>query len=644
MILTRIITCILLVSSCSLLSLAQIKVSFESELRRLMDIHVLPQYIEGTIVKQISSYDTTGGNDDGFNGYYSYIRKEPSGGLVIFEAKEQGVIERIWTPTPTQDTLDFYFDNNSKPGFSIRFCDLFNNRIFPFVKPIADQKVGGNYSYVPIPYRKGCKIVFRGEKILFHQIQYREYDERYSVQSFDIATVSNHASLINKIRNIWNNDDRSIYNFYPGGFHVLRKNIRLSPGNTASLAHLHKGGRILGIELSPSHVFEGLFKQIDLKISWDDEKAPAVYVPLADFFGFAYGVRSMKSLLLGANDAKLYCYIPMPFDKKASIELVYRKRDVDTEILDLSVVVYYTDERRNVLKEGRFYCYWKNENPPLGKPYVFLSGNGKGHYIGTLLQGQATDFTHFTEYFEGDDYTEIDGKMTMHGTGSEDYFNGGWYAQPGGWVERLGSPLSGCLEYSLPLGRTGGYRFFLLDKMPFKKSILHTIEHGPEQNNRAVNYISAALYYADHPVTTINLPANESTKIYTPDTLTFYTRLMRHLTYNGSLIFRNEKAQLVGSENASLNINALEIPKGRYELYLHIEKSEVESIEIKIADASNVQNWHNVRFNKDRLPANILIGRVDISVPSIPINILFKCKNANPGLVFDRVALYKIDN
>lgn len=119
---------------------------------------------------------------------------------------------------------------------------------------------------------------------------------------------------------------------------------------------------------------------------------------------------------------------------------------------------------------------------------------------------------------------------------------------------------------------------------------------------------------------------------------------MRHLTYNGSLIFRNEKAQLVGSENASLNINALEIPKGRYELYLHIEKSEVESIEIKIADASNVQNWHNVRFNKDRLPANILIGRVDISVPSIPINILFKCKNANPGLVFDRVALYKIDN
>jgi hypothetical protein len=28
----------------------------------------------------ISSYDTTGGNDDGFSGNYSFIRKEKDGG------------------------------------------------------------------------------------------------------------------------------------------------------------------------------------------------------------------------------------------------------------------------------------------------------------------------------------------------------------------------------------------------------------------------------------------------------------------------------------------------------------------------------------------------------------------------------------
>lgn len=639
----RVVTFIPLIIS-SIFTLAQIKISFESELQRLKNIHTLPQYIEGSLVKQISSYDTTGGNDDGFGGRYSYLRKEPSGGLVIFDAKGQGVIERIWTPTPTNDILDFYFDNSSEPGLSIKFRDLFNNSIVPFVKPIADHKVGGYYSYVPIPYKKGCKIVFRGEKILFHQIQYREYDERYDVQSFDMTAVTRNELLLNKVKQLWGTDHRSIQNFYPKGTKMIQKEITLSPGNITSLASFNQGGRILGIELSPSGVFEGILKQVDLKITWDDEKMPAIYIPVADFFGFAYGERSMKSMLLGSNDDKLYCYIPMPFDKSASVDLVYRSNKGVDRSFNLLTTIYYTHEKRVSTQEGRFYCYWKNEKPALGEPYVFLHGNGKGHYIGTLLQGQAIDFTHFTEYFEGDDYTEIDGKMTAHGTGSEDYFNGGWYAQPGGWVERLGAPLSGCLEYSLPLGRTGGYRFFLTDKMPFYKSILHSIEHGPEQNNRSVNYISAALYYADNPIIKINPPSNKITKVYIPDTLTFYTRLMRHLTYNGNLIFENDMARLVGNENASLNINVSEIPLGKYELYLHIIKSDAESIEVGIADASSVQNWKNVVMDKTKFPKDVLIGKIDISDASIPINILFKCKETDPNVVFDRVALHKISN
>lgn len=622
---------------------AQKKINFTSELQRIANISLLPEYMEGTIVKQVSSYDTTGGNNDGFSGMYSFLRKEPDGGLVIFDEKGQGVIERIWTPTPTDDILDFYFEGSTAPALSIRFRDLFNNTTAPFLKPLADHKVGGFYSYVPIPYKNGCKIVFRGEKILFHQIQFRSYDKRYLVESFSKQQIAPNLKLIKNIVSQWHNPLRSIESFQKDAFRTIESHLELKPGSTAVLASINHPGRILGFELIPSEILNGLHKQIDLKISWDNESLPAVYLPAADFFGFAFGSRSMESLLLGTTSSKAYCYIPMPFDKNAKIELVYRKNGPGEKAVSVTSKVYYSTNTRITGKEGRFYAFWRKEQPPLGKPFAFLEGNGRGHYIGTLMQGQATDYTHFTEFFEGDDYTAIDGSMTIHGTGSEDYFNGGWYAQPGGWVERLGAPISGCLDYSLPLGRTGGYRLFISDKMPFNKSIVHTIEHGPEKNNRLVDYTSVALYYADKPVETQRPPTNEKSTVYIPETVTFYTRLMRHLTYNGNLQFRNDAATLLGSDNAVLNINVSEVPNGKYKILLHQVKSETDNLEVRIADARKVQDWKAIEVTKGGQHLDLFIGDVEVADSNIPVSILFRSKTADPGLVFDRVALRRID-
>ncbi|ANH81791.1 hypothetical protein A8C56_13080 [Niabella ginsenosidivorans] len=620
---------------------AQTVVTFESELERLSDLKALSRYLEGSLVRQVSSYDTTGGNDDGFGGNYSYLRKEPAGGLVIFDQKGQGVIERIWTPTPTDDTLDFYFDGSRFPGLSIKFRDLFSNSVAPFLAPVADHKVGGFYSYIPVPYKSGCKIVFRGKKMLFYQIQYREYDKRYQVQTFKKQYSARAQQLLGKAIEQWNNEDRSVSSCYAESPRILVKNIRLVPGSTSRLFDLQEGGRILGIELKPPGIFSGMYKQVDLKITWDDEPVPAVYVPVADFFGFAYGTPSMKSLFLGAANAKAYCYIPMPFDKNAKAELIYRAGAGDEKSVNITATIYYSNEKRNAAKEGRFYAYWKQERPAAGKPFVFLQGQGKGQYIGTLFQGQATDGTNFTEYFEGDDSTAIDGQMTAHGTGSEDYFNGGWYAQPGGWAQRLGAPLSGCLEYSLPLGRTGGYRFFLMDKMPFYKSIFHSIEHGPVGNNRPVNYTSVAMYYADQSIAAPVPPTTALTRVYEPDTLTFYTRLMRHLTYNGNLQFKNGVAVLAEKNNASLTINVAEIPKGEYKVYLHQVSAATGAIQVQMADALKVHDWNKLAVNKGNEPQNLLIGDVAVTDNFIPVSVLFKSAEKNPGFVFDRVLFIK---
>ncbi|RZK66401.1 MAG: hypothetical protein EOO95_05905, partial [Pedobacter sp.] len=103
-------------------------ISIQSELGAMINLSDLPKYTDA-VVKQFSSYDTTGNNDDGFSGKYSFIRKNADGSSVIFEDKGAGVINRIWTPTPTNDTLDFYFDGSKKPSYSIRFADLFSGKV-----------------------------------------------------------------------------------------------------------------------------------------------------------------------------------------------------------------------------------------------------------------------------------------------------------------------------------------------------------------------------------------------------------------------------------------------------------------------------------------------------------------------------------
>ena len=72
--------------------------NYSSELEALSRLDLLPEFRSNCIVEQISSYDKTGGNDDGFNGTYSYIRKE-NNKLVIADLKGPGIINRIWTPT-----------------------------------------------------------------------------------------------------------------------------------------------------------------------------------------------------------------------------------------------------------------------------------------------------------------------------------------------------------------------------------------------------------------------------------------------------------------------------------------------------------------------------------------------------------------
>lgn len=471
---------------------------YRQELTNLLDISALASYRSGEM-HQLSSYDTTGGNDDGFSGKFSFVRKEGKD-LVIADLKGPGVVNRIWTPTPTTDTIKFYFDGERKPRIAVPFIDLFLGDKFPFLAPLCGNEIGGYYCYLPIPYEKSLKIVYAGANLRFHQTQYRNLSKRNKVKSFTLKMLEDNRDLFDRIKQVWNREITPL-EVYGSELKKQAVNIVLKSGATETLFSAMSGGRIAGISLNMDGGLANAYRKVMLTAQWDDDKINALDLPLHDFFGFAFGKPSMKSMLLGSDNRTMYSYLPMPFDASCRLMLRYDKGSAeDPDVIVVSGTIYYTDVKRDKDREGKLYVQSRRHyNIPSGVPHTIADVVGQGHFVGAVVVAQGLEPGH-TMFWEGDDVAMIDSEMRLHGTGSEDYFNGGWYAVMDRWNQGLSLPIHGSLDYDLATSRTGGYRFYLTDKLNFEKSFRLTIEHQPEaERNVQTDYTSLGIFYAERP-------------------------------------------------------------------------------------------------------------------------------------------------
>ncbi|MBE7503681.1 MAG: DUF2961 domain-containing protein [Verrucomicrobiales bacterium] len=445
----------------------------------------------------VSSYDRTGGNDDGFSGKYSFVRREGDG-LVLADLPGPGVIYRVWTPTPTDDWMEFYFDGEAAPRIRVRFRDLFLGATAPFFKPLVGYGVGGFFSYVPLPYAQSCKVVVRADRVQFYQINYARCAPEVGLRSYQVETDASVAAAAERAGELFRAAGQDLTRWIapPGSrVEVARQRVRVTRGETAVLFARETPGRIVGLRLSPVTVLEGKARDLVLRITFDGD-APSVLCPVGDFFGGAWGEPAMRGLFVGTNAREAYCYYPMPFDRSAKVELVSER--AGGPAVEVEVEAAYTDVPRRA-NEGRFGTVWRRENPTrVGVPFTFLEAQGRGHLVGFVLQSQGFE-SGKTLFFEGDDVTRLDGRLAVHGTGSEDFFNGGWYDVPDRWEKRLSFPLSGCLGYQKHLGRTGGYRLLLGDAYSFRESVLQTIEHGGTGNDIPTDYAGVTYFYEEAP-------------------------------------------------------------------------------------------------------------------------------------------------
>jgi len=462
----------------------------------------LPRLKRSVKVGLVSSYDRSGGNDDGFSGKFSFLRKEP-GGLVVAELEGPGAIYRIHTPTPTDDTIEFYFDGEASPRLSLKVIELFDGTRPPFLAPLAGSGAGGYTSYVPLTYRRSCKVIIRAETFQFYDINYAVFPAGAEVGTYTDPPGPDFLARVAAAGEIFRRAGTDISGaLVPAGAAVSTKAVKasLAPGGTAVLYESSKPGRVVGLRIGPAAAFAGGGRDILIRAYWDGAAEPAIDCPAGDLFGYSFGDPAVRSLMLGTTDEGLnYLYFPMPFERAARIELV-SERAAGSPAVDIAAEVV-TANAGKVPDEGRFYARWRRENPCTeGQPFTYLKTQGRGHIVGVILQAQGLESGH-TGFFEGDDRAVIDGELAVPGTGSEDSFNGGWYDVPGRWEARTSLPLSGCLDYKKPLARTGGYRFLLTDSYAYAKSIDYTIEHGPEGNAVPTDYAGVVFFYSQEPPT-----------------------------------------------------------------------------------------------------------------------------------------------
>jgi hypothetical protein len=300
------------------------------------------------------------------------------------------------------------------------------------------------------------------------------------------------------------------------------------PDDTANTAPVMEIHNALGLNWEVPD--PDYYRKVLIRITWDDETEPAVLVPLGDFFGVGHGLpqsyssalfsvsaKTEESLIFGGS-ASLNCHVPMPFAKRALVEMVNEGDLPLSQYFHIDYELY-----RDPLPDDTVYFHarWNRVDPCAGwgpdlqtnSPetniahlsdegnYVVLDVEGSGHYIGCNL---SVFHRQGSWWGEGDEMVFIDDDTwppSMHGTGTEDYFNHAW------GMQRNAFPYYGAIvhESDMP-GYAVSYRLHVVDPIHFSRRLRISIEHG-HANHLSDDWASTAYWYQSLPSPAAIIPA-----------------------------------------------------------------------------------------------------------------------------------------
>lgn len=342
----------------------------------------------------------------------------------------------------------------------------------------------------------------------------------------------------------------------------------IKPGEKRTIFDVSGAGMINHIWITIAPEPEQLNRNdIILRMYWDGNSFPSVESPIGPFFGqgwneeYPFFSQPLSAAPLGGK--ALVSYFVMPFLKGARIEI---ENQADKEISKFYYYVDYYETERLPADLGRFHAWFnhqvtetdstegENEWSLFGKQkenlkgernYVFADIKGKGQFVGVnyYINSPTTMW-----YGEGDDMIFIDGQETpsLHGTGTEDYFNTSWCPKEVFMTPYFGYPRVNIIDKTWQTGwqgRTHVYRFNIVDPIYFDRSFKFTIEHG-HNNVLILDLASVAYWYQSEAVKIPPLQSKEERKpmpVANSIDVHRWREAWRRAKGNGTKLWGNEK-------------------------------------------------------------------------------------------------------
>ncbi|HEX4223566.1 MAG TPA: glycoside hydrolase family 172 protein [Pseudonocardiaceae bacterium] len=241
-----------------------------------------------------------------------------------------------------------------------------------------------------------------------------------------------------------------------------------------------------------------LLQGLRLRISFDGKTM--VDSPLGEFYGTGFAVEPVDSLFFGVDPGTGWysSWWPMPYASGATVG-IYNASGIAVSGAQAEVTSAPDAQVAAKLAMGQYGYFQTNSHAgptTPGQDWSYLQTTGTGKFVGDTVDMLGPGSR---EYLEGDEhvYTDVSKTPQLDGTGTEDFYQSGWYFNRGPYnTPTHGNSAhlvdgTGCATGS---DCTTAFRLMLADSVPYGSNITFGIEHG-ETDNIAANYSSTAYYY-----------------------------------------------------------------------------------------------------------------------------------------------------
>jgi hypothetical protein len=377
--------------------------------------------------------------------------------------------------------------------------------VYPLVAN-ADQSSGGVYVTVPMPFASSMVVTTQQNPVFYH-VTYRQFADAAGVRTFDPTDPA--TDVLDVLRRAGTTDPKPAQ---PGAT-TTTAHVDVPAGGSATLARRSGPGAVTALSLRlPGLTAPGgdadavaatdrILAGTRLRVTADGRRT--VDAPLGEFFGTGLGLYPVKALYFAVDPAAhtLTAWWLMPYRQAVTVELV---NGSDTAIdggrasVTAAPAAHWATDLAPGGPDGYFRATAERADTADGADHTFLAAAGRGRLLGVshTMTGRIPSGNQ-RDYLEGDERLYVDGGASpdVHGTGTEDFYESGWYFNRGPYT----GPFNGNTAHETGTAGcaydcTSAYRLMLAEGPDFGSSLRFGIEHGPGDRD-AATYGSTAFWY-----------------------------------------------------------------------------------------------------------------------------------------------------